>query len=442
MRGLLLVIIFMFMGCGSDSDSNDNRNNDPLTQLQGTWVFCDNQSDPPFGYEITFKGDEFVEFGGYFADLDCSTLTSTLYSGQGSIVVGDPVSTQSGDNAREIDVIFDSGDEFYNIYLIEDDRFYLGDRETGNGNSPQNRPTEIDFNFYLTKGAVNNSRPNPLPQKPTPNPDSTFDLQGRWVNCDNSVTPAVSEELIFENDSWYLYDGTYEDSNCSTNIDRQLIAQGTFSLGSPVATPSEVTAIEIDLLNTLNTIEWFYLIIYIDQNQLYIGDYTTGDGVSPDTRPTDINFDFYYTKSDVVNPNPSPNPNPNPNPTPITLADLQGLWLICANSIAPTPGIELVFENNTWVTYNMEFEDSNCLTSLSSQLAGQGAFSLGSSIITNSGVTATELNIVHGDGTEWFDLIYIDQNQLYLGDYNTGDGTSPDTRPTDIDFTIALTKMN
>ncbi len=88
-----------------------------------------------------------------------------------------------------------------------------------------------------------------------------------------------------------------------------------------------------------------------------------------------------------------------------------------------------------------------------------GTVTIGNSTMTNSGVTAQELDIgvdsatLNGQlppdltnigfeaGQLYYDLFFIDGMNLYYGDIGTGDTRSPANRTTDIDFNIVYRKQ-
>jgi hypothetical protein len=89
-----------------------------------------------------------------------------------------------------------------------------------------------------------------------------------------------------------------------------------------------------------------------------------------------------------------------------------------------------------------------------------GTFVIGNSMMTNSGVTAYSIDLAINQesvdeqitgidissygfnaGQHWYDIFYLDGNTVYYGDFNTGNSSSVDERPTDIDFTAAYNKQ-
>lgn len=106
------------------------------------------------------------------------------------------------------------------------------------------------------------------------------------------------------------------------------------------------------------------------------------------------------------------------------------------------------------------YNSIDCSGTYSVQKEMLGTFSVGSSLMTNSGVTAYETDLVINQvavdgqiagvnlslysfdtGQSWYDIFYIDGDALYYGDFDTGDFSSAENRPTDIDFTVIYVKQ-
>lgn len=129
--------------------------------------------------------------------------------------------------------------------------------------------------------------------------------------------------------------------------------------------------------------------------------------------------------------------NENLNNEPL-LEQLQGRWVTCLGG-SPTMAEEVVFQDNRWTSYWNEYADSNCVTLVSPQQSAQGTIRIGDAVITTSGITARKLDITDDIDT-YYSIYFIDQNRMYLGDTQTGDGTSDANRPTEIDFTFYYEK--
>ena len=105
-------------------------------------------------------------------------------------------------------------------------------------------------------------------------------------------------------------------------------------------------------------------------------------------------------------------------------------------------------------------DSTECSGSYAAQKEMLGTFSIGDSMMTNSGVTANNIDLFIDQGSAdvqiagidisaygfsagqmSYDIFYLDGNAIYYGDYNTGDGSSEGNRPTDIDFTLSFVKQ-
>jgi len=105
-------------------------------------------------------------------------------------------------------------------------------------------------------------------------------------------------------------------------------------------------------------------------------------------------------------------------------------------------------------------DSQDCSGAYLAQKEMLGTFSVGSSLMTNSGVTAYQMDLSVGQvsvdgqiagvdlslygydaGSMLYDIFYIDGDNLYFGDYDTVDPSSAENRPTDIDFTVIYVKQ-
>lgn len=175
-----LVLSFAFIGCSNSnsagSGSNDQAttrsdfddNNGPNSStnasgLDGKWTACDvfseNGQDFADYYEVNFDGNTFTNIVRYYdGQTTCTGTPVYTQTGSGTLVFGDDIMTNSGVTATEIDVdgaYSDSdGDSFeliyYDIYYIDNDQLYLGSEDSGEGDTPENRPTDIDFSTFYT----------------------------------------------------------------------------------------------------------------------------------------------------------------------------------------------------------------------------------------------------------------------------------------------------
>jgi len=306
----------------------------------------------------------------------------------------------------------------------------------------------ILFVAFIVAGCGNNNESSLSPE--------LHQIQGRWVNCMGKT----SLEIVFRRNNWITYFNNFADSNCITPTNIEQTGSGTFSIGDTVVTESGVTARELDVTNASGGN--FYDIFYINQNMLYLGDDRTGDTTSAETRPTDIDFNFslekrpdldYNTGGGSANPLPvdSGTGSSDTPPTggggsgsdvspqkPIDLTNLEGAWSLCDGA-----GFAVEFEFNVvnYAIYYVAYAESNCLNRVDAQMVDQGNYIIGGSIATASGVTVDQIDRISLSAAPHYDLYYIDQGQLYFGDYTTGDGTTAETRPTEIDLSQPFVKI-
>ena len=133
--------------CGSD-DSN-------TTELEGIWVgpcdsFLDGTSENAI---LTISGNTYTYTGKGYSDSTCSLSDGSSVSDSGTFIIGNSLTTSSGLPAREIDLFSPNEDPEYDIYNISNAKLYLGDfTAEKNGTSAANRPVDLDFSWYYTKG--------------------------------------------------------------------------------------------------------------------------------------------------------------------------------------------------------------------------------------------------------------------------------------------------
>jgi hypothetical protein len=106
------------------------------------------------------------------------------------------------------------------------------------------------------------------------------------------------------------------------------------------------------------------------------------------------------------------------------------------------------------------YSTTDCTGIYQAQKEMTGTFVIGDSLMTSSGVTAQNIDLtisqssIDGQiagvdisqfgfeaGQIWYDIFYINGGNLYYGDSNTGDSSSPLSRPADISFDFVYTKQ-
>lgn len=118
------------------------------------------------------------------------------------------------------------------------------------------------------------------------------------------------------------------------------------------------------------------------------------------------------------------------------------------------------YDGNNYQALFSVFNTTDCTGAYQAQKDMAGTFVIGQSLMTNSGVAAQNIDItisqvsVDGQitgvdislfgfdaGQTWYDIFYINGGNIYYGDINSGDGSSPGNRPTDISFDYIYTKQ-
>lgn len=140
------------------------------------------------------------------------------------------------------------------------------------------------------------------------------EIQGEWLwPClEISDQNQSASTQLYENYDSGSYTGiyyVYASTNCTGTVQATNTATGTYTIGADINsdnTPSVIaTEIDFDLPSVSTAGEntyvqlveqyviWgtggqFYDIFYVNNSQLFFGDYSTGDGATPSTRPTSI----------------------------------------------------------------------------------------------------------------------------------------------------------
>lgn len=129
------------------------------------------------------------------------------------------------------------------------------------------------------------------------------------------------------------------------------------------------------------------------------------------------------------------------NKAQLTPLDLDGTWMsnCYLNSVNKYIVDVFTFSGNSFTTSYKTWENSSCSGNPISADEGFGTFTVGNTITTPSGLQATEVDfeaIFNGQTIKIMDIIRKKGNT-----YNYGVFIGKNTRPTDLDFHITLTKQ-
>lgn len=121
--------------------------------------------------------------------------------------------------------------------------------------------------------------------------------------------------------------------------------------------------------------------------------------------------------------------------------DLEGTWVsnCYMDDIDEYTVDAFVFSGNAFVTSYQTWDNSSCIGTPIYSDSGSGTFSIGSTIVTSSGLEAIEVDFnlnYHGLTFTVLDIIRRNGNE-----FNYGVFIGLNTRPTEIDFNIILTKQ-
>ena len=124
-------------------------------------------------------------------------------------------------------------------------------------------------------------------------------LQGRWLNCFYSETGA-GVELVFHGASWAVHANDYSDSNCENLSHSEVVEQGQFVTLGNVNTDSGVVATTIDItasFGEINNYKMYFDMFYIENNKLYFGMKMNRDINTLESRPSDIDYGYSFTRT-------------------------------------------------------------------------------------------------------------------------------------------------
>lgn len=136
--------------------------------------------------------------------------------------------------------------------------------------------------------------PSPIDPTDTPTGGAAADLVGTWIFwlCEEDGTGLYErDDFEFAKDTFVATIRGHSDSNCATTPVRTDPYTGTYTTGKEFTTTSGQKATELDLkFNAGGAISDIFAII---DNKLYFGDDADDD---PATRPTALDFSYYYVK--------------------------------------------------------------------------------------------------------------------------------------------------
>gem|GEM_PF-5595632 len=133
----------------------------------------------------------------------------------------------------------------------------------------------------------------------------------------------------------------------------------------------------------------------------------------------------------------------------VALAALQGSWdSVCIPFGESASGIRrLTFQDDTMLEAVDEFANGVCSGSPSDTFNSESSFTLGASRISGDGLAVNDFDAVFtvsGDGlvgTEYFDILRVDDNQLFFGTVDGNFATDANDRPQMLNFDEVYTKQ-
>ena len=148
-RCILIGQIILLLACSNSDDGSSVESNSIKTSaIEGDWVTpCLLLSGTFFysQYRYSFRDGNYNAYLMLFEDSGCSLLiseTEETYQ-RATYVLGDVLTTDSGIEATEIDLVYQDSSASYSIFAVIDNVLYFGIWP----NAPEQRPTELIFTW-------------------------------------------------------------------------------------------------------------------------------------------------------------------------------------------------------------------------------------------------------------------------------------------------------
>lgn len=121
------------------------------------------------------------------------------------------------------------------------------------------------------------------------------------------------------------------------------------------------------------------------------------------------------------------------------VTELEGGWEFCNTSTGDYSSY--TFMNNCVTVHIQDYSNNDCTGTLSFDESETYTFDLGSTVITDGGQMAREIDVHYIGGTQ-YDIYMIDADTFYRGlPTATNNMSSPATRPTALNFSVPYTPV-
>ncbi len=148
MRVLLLAAMVSLAACGG-GDGDGGGDPAESAGLEGVWQgVCEQSELASYRHELNIDDNTILVSKHYWpGSSDCSGAAEQDELGSYSYSIGEEMVTDSGVNARELDIQFtETSNQAFDIFMIDrGDTLYFGDPETGDQNTLVTRPTDLDL---------------------------------------------------------------------------------------------------------------------------------------------------------------------------------------------------------------------------------------------------------------------------------------------------------
>ncbi len=182
-----IIMLLLTVGCGGDNNSDDGDDaaaggtggepeiinglpkpaafgEGPATILEGTWTLNCTVSNVSSSIYlkgvVVYTGNGRSVTSASYAASDCNSdsIISGASTSQNSIVIGNPIISETGLEAFEFDLSSAGRDTYYSIARVVDNTLYIGrvnipftEPDPRPGSTPESRAKALDFTYFYTR---------------------------------------------------------------------------------------------------------------------------------------------------------------------------------------------------------------------------------------------------------------------------------------------------
>lgn len=279
---VIFLSSLLVFACGSEDSVPESE---PVNEFIGSWMMTCHRGITSI---MTFKSESYISDFKKYENQNCTGHIEIEDVIETPIAYGGIVTTDSGVEATAVDYFYNnSGVDYTRLGLLYSDGDYLYfNLNTGD----DVRPTAINFDVYAIK--ISNQDSQEILSAYSYYAD---EIIGTWISpCVKDETgkygvKTTNKTLLFgHNYSVEKYLKRYTDDNCKNQIESYGYS-GVYVFGDTAMTITNLEVKQIDLAYSDGVS--LEQIIRIEQGYLYFGIETEDT-----SRPTEIDFDFWYEK--------------------------------------------------------------------------------------------------------------------------------------------------